>query len=150
MINKGAVKLNGNQIERLKDIVIYKGLGYFKDEEQLVKSIEKMGYVTLDTNRKYAQPTQKGIDYLIEKGLLKDEKGELDKMEKYYDKNGVEIKAGMTLQHDDGETELVYETDNNDLGFNASNENHKGYVGVYRELYPLYQFNMNEWKVIKS
>ena len=45
---------------------------------------------------------------------------------KYFDKNGVEIKAGMTLLMSDGITELVYDTTdsngNPDLGINASNE----------------------------
>ena len=43
----------------------------------------------------------------------------------YVDKNGVEIKAGMTIQMADGSLELVYDTQdaygNADLGINASN-----------------------------
>lgn len=45
---------------------------------------------------------------------------------KYFDKSGVEIKAGMTLLMSDGTHELVYETTdsdgNPDLGISASNE----------------------------
>ena len=44
----------------------------------------------------------------------------------YFDKNGVEIKGGMTLRMADGSEELVYDTTdaygNPDLGINASNE----------------------------
>ena len=51
----------------------------------------------------------------------------------YFDKNGVEIKAGMTIRMEDGSLELVYDpTDsygNPDLGINASNEE-------YLELHP--------------
>jgi hypothetical protein len=63
--------MNQNQIKRLKELVIYKGLGYFKDEEPLVKGLERLGYVTLEADRKFARPTQKGIDYIIENGHLK-------------------------------------------------------------------------------
>lgn len=44
----------------------------------------------------------------------------------YFDKNGVEIRGGMTLRMADGSEELVYDTTdaygNPDLGINASNE----------------------------
>ena len=46
----------------------------------------------------------------------------------YFDKNGVEIKAGMTIRMEDGSLELVYDTTdsygNPDLGINASNEDY--------------------------
>lgn len=45
---------------------------------------------------------------------------------RYHDKNGVEIKGGMTTLMGDGSTELVYETTaaygTPALGINASNE----------------------------
>ena len=45
---------------------------------------------------------------------------------KYFDKNGIEIKAGMTLLMSNGAAELVYNTTdsdgNPDLGISASNE----------------------------
>jgi hypothetical protein len=69
-------------------------------------------------------------------------------MEKYFDKNGEEIKQGMTLVHDDGEREYVYPT-KDDLGFNASNENWIGFDELKREIYPLYQFNLKEWSIEK-
>ena len=51
----------------------------------------------------------------------------------YFDKNGVEIKAGMTIRMEDDSLELVYDTTdsygNPDLGINASNEE-------YLELHP--------------
>ena len=59
-----------NEIKRLKEIVIYNGLGYFKDEEKLVSGLEKLGYVTLDTKRRFARATQNGINFLIQGGYL--------------------------------------------------------------------------------
>ena len=70
-------------------------------------------------------------------------------MEKYYDKHGKEVKAGMTLQHEDGEKELVYQAED-DLGFNASNENYVGFNPLRRELYPLFQFDMSEWEIVQG
>jgi hypothetical protein len=71
-------------------------------------------------------------------------------MEKYYDKMGKEIFPNMILEHDDGEQQKVYATIDNDLGFNASNEEYEGFNELNRELYPLYQFNLKEWKIIKK
>ncbi len=75
-------------------------------------------------------------------------------MAKYYDKNGKEIVKGMVLQHDDGDKELVYECINEygelNLGFNASNENYVGFEGCNREIYPLHQFNLSEWKIVSE
>jgi hypothetical protein len=70
-------------------------------------------------------------------------------MEKYYDKNGKEIKAGMKIRHDDGEVELVYASED-DLGLNASNENYAGFNPLRREIYPLYQFSMKEWEIVEG
>jgi hypothetical protein len=63
--------MNQNEMKRLKEIVIYKGLGYFKDEEPLVNGLERLGYVTLEADRRFARPTQKGINKLIEMGGIK-------------------------------------------------------------------------------
>jgi hypothetical protein len=71
-------------------------------------------------------------------------------MEKYYDKMGKEIFPDMVLEHDDGEQQKVYGTIDNDLGFNASNEEYEGFNELNREIYPLYQFNLKEWKIIKK
>lgn len=71
-------------------------------------------------------------------------------MEKYFDKNGNEIKKGMYLKHDDGEISKVYASDDGDLGFNATNENWKGWDGFTREIYPLYQFRMREWEIVDA
>lgn len=62
--------MNQNEIKRLKEVVIYKGLGYFQNEYPLVAGLEEMGYIELDTNRRFATPTQKGIDFLVSKGYL--------------------------------------------------------------------------------
>lgn len=71
--------------------------------------------------------------------------------EKYYDKNGKEIKAGMTLKHDDGDIDKVFQADSGDLGFNASNEDWVGYIeGWNQKLYPLYQFNLKEWEIMEG
>lgn len=60
----------------------------------------------------------------------------------YYDKNGKEIKAGMVLVNDEGEEWEVCETASSsteepDLGFSCN---------IY-EAYPLWQFNLKEWKI---
>ena len=61
---------------------------------------------------------------------------------KYFDKNGIEIKAGMTLLMSNGTTELVYDTTdsdgNLDLGISASNEDFlRKHPGSCREYYSL-------------
>lgn len=72
---------------------------------------------------------------------------------KYTDKNGVEIKAGMTIQMADGSHELVYDTQdacgNADLGINASNEEYlERHPYASREYYSLCNFDMSEVEVI--
>lgn len=67
---------------------------------------------------------------------------------KYFDKNGIKIIEGMILIHEDGDKELVYKSDDGDLGFNASNENNIDVINSFkREIYPLYQFNLKEWRI---
>ena len=71
----------------------------------------------------------------------------------YFDKNGVEIKAGMTIRMEDGSHELVYDTTdsygNPDLGINASGE---GYLErnpcACREFYSLCNFDMRYTEVV--
>lgn len=74
--------------------------------------------------------------------------------QKYFDKNGEEILAGMTLKHEDGTTDFVYscedENGKKDLGFNASNEAWLERTGRNREIYPLYQFNLKEYEIVKG
>ena len=65
----------------------------------------------------------------------------------YFDKNGVEIKAGMTIRMEDGSLELVYDTTdsygNPDLGINASNEDYlELHPFASREFYSLCNFDM--------
>jgi hypothetical protein len=67
-------------------------------------------------------------------------------MEQYFDVNGHEIKAGMTLVHDDGDESIVYSSDD-DLGLNASNEEHLSFSEFKRLIYPLYQFNLKEFRI---
>jgi hypothetical protein len=62
--------MNQNEIKRLKEIVIYKGLGFFKEDMPMINNLEKMGFITID-NRQFARPTQKGINKLFEMGVLK-------------------------------------------------------------------------------
>ena len=71
-------------------------------------------------------------------------------MDKYFDKHGEEIKAGMKIRHDDGDIERIYTTEDDDLGVNASNEAWLERHGGNRELYPLYQFDMKEWEIVKD
>ena len=73
---------------------------------------------------------------------------------KYFDKNGVEIKAGMYITMSDGSTELVYDTDdgygNPDLGINASNEAYlERHPYASRKYYSLSNFDMREVEVCK-
>lgn len=72
---------------------------------------------------------------------------------KYFDKNGVEIKAGMSLQMEDGSIELVYDTTdqygNPDLGINASNEEYlKRHPEADREFYSLCNFDTSKSEVL--
>ena len=66
-------------------------------------------------------------------------------MREYYDKHGERIKAGMTLRHDDGDTGEVSETvsgvdGDKDLGMSCNTW----------EAYPLWQFDLREWEIVKS
>lgn len=71
----------------------------------------------------------------------------------YFDKNGVEIKAGMTIRMEDGSLELVYDTidsyGNPDLGINASNEEYlERHPYASREYYSLCNFDMQKTEVL--
>ncbi len=71
----------------------------------------------------------------------------------YVDRNGVEIKAGMTLLMSNGTTELVYETTdsngNPDLGINASNEDFLcNHPDACREYYSLSNYEMRDIAII--
>lgn len=71
----------------------------------------------------------------------------------YVDRNGVEIKAGMTLLMSDGTTELVYDTTdsegNPDLGINASNEDFLcNHSDACREYYSLSNYEMRDVAII--
>lgn len=73
----------------------------------------------------------------------------------YFDKNSEEIHAGMTLRHDDGEEKKVYECGDEfgtaNLGFMASNPRFlKHHPDWPVEHYPLHQFNMKEWEIVKE
>lgn len=72
---------------------------------------------------------------------------------KYFDKNGIEIRAGMTLLKSDGTTELVYDTTdgdgNPDLGINASNEDFlRNHPDVHREFYSLSSIDLRNAEVL--
>ena len=71
----------------------------------------------------------------------------------YVDRNGVEIKAGMTLLMSNGTTELVYDTTdsngNPDLGINASNEDFLcNHPDACREYYSLTNYEMRDIAII--
>jgi hypothetical protein len=75
----------------------------------------------------------------------------------YYDKNGKEIKAGMSLRFSDGSVEQVYETQtpygNPDLGINASNEAYMRAHDIpeeYREYYPLSNFSKQDIEIAEA
>lgn len=75
-------------------------------------------------------------------------------MNRYKDKHGEEILAGMTIRHDNGETELVYDTTDgygdDDLGVLATNP---AYAELHPfhglEFYSLSNFDMREWEIVK-
>ena len=71
----------------------------------------------------------------------------------YVDRNGVEIKAGMTLLMSDGTTELVYDTTdgdgNPDLGINASNEDFlRNHPDAHKEYYSLGSIDLRNAEVL--
>ena len=71
----------------------------------------------------------------------------------YVDRNGVEIKAGMTLLMSDGTTELVYDTTdsdgNPDLGINASNEDFlRNHPDARKEYYSLGSIDLRNAEVL--
>lgn len=67
----------------------------------------------------------------------------------YFDKNGNQIFAGMTMRHNDGELNRVYECGDGDLGFPANNpkfvERHPNW---HEEFYSLQQYNLKEWEIV--
>ena len=70
----------------------------------------------------------------------------------YSDKNGNEIKAGMTIRIEDGSLELVYATEDGygdpDLGINATNKDFLKYHPNWeREFYSLSMFNLEEAEI---
>jgi len=71
----------------------------------------------------------------------------------YVDRNGVEIKAGMTLLMSDGTTELAYDTTdsdgNPDLGINASNEDFlRNHPDARKEYYSLGNIDLRNAEVL--
>ena len=66
-----------------------------------------------------------------------------DIMRKYFDKHGKEIRAGMTLRHDGGETWEVAETTSS-----LDGEKDLGMVCNPWEAYPLWSFDLSEWEIL--
>lgn len=80
---------------------------------------------------------------------------ETNRKTQYFDKNGEEILAGMTLRHNDGEEKKVYECGDEfgtaSLGFMATNPDFlKLHPDWPVEYYPLHQFNLSEWVIAKE
>ena len=72
---------------------------------------------------------------------------------KYFDKNGVEIKAGIILLMSDVITALVYDTTdsngNHDLGINASNEDFlRNHPDAHKEYYSLGSIDLRNAEVL--
>lgn len=61
---------------------------------------------------------------------------------KFYDKNGRLIEEGDTIRHDNGDVETIIKA--TVLGVNASKRS------TGSETYPLTEFNLKEWEVIKE
>ena len=73
----------------------------------------------------------------------------------YFDKTGKEIYAGMVIQHDNGDIEMVYDTidydGDNDLGIQATSKAYlKYHPNCEIEYYSLAAFNMNEWLIVQE
>lgn len=68
----------------------------------------------------------------------------------YRDKYGNKIEKGDTIKYlENGTGHIVYENaDRDDLGLNATNPNCK-FVNQ-RLIYPLYQFDLDEWVIVKK
>jgi len=72
----------------------------------------------------------------------------------YHDKRGREILAGMTIRHDNGDSEKVYATTDafgdDDLGVMATNP---AYAALHPdcdiEYYSLSNFRMSEWEIME-
>ena len=80
---------------------------------------------------------------------------ETERKNLYFDKNREEIQAGMTLRGPSGELETVYECGdelgNINLGFMATNPQFLKYHPDWPvEYYPLYQFELDEWEIVKE
>ena len=87
-----------------------------------------------------------GFDLLIKDGEIR---RNFRMANEYFDKNGDLIEEGMILMHDDGDLSLVYKSDDNDLGFNATNKNYKyNTPGWSIQLYPLSSFCLKEWVIV--
>ena len=87
--------------------------------------------------------------------FVENKKKEGNQQMKYLDKNGNEIKAGMTILMEDGSTETVYETvdeyGRHDLGINASNEVYlQRHPDEDREYYPLSNFNTQRIEICQT
>lgn len=72
---------------------------------------------------------------------------------RYFDKNGKEIQAGMIIRHKNGKEDKVYECGDEfgtaNLGFMASNPEFLKYHPDWPlEYYPLSNFNLSEWEVV--
>ena len=73
----------------------------------------------------------------------------------YKDKNGNLIEKGDVIRcivpgmHE--KDELVYANSyEDDLGINASNEKFPGFDPLFRKIYSLSQFDLNEWEIVKK
>lgn len=98
---------------------------------------------------------EKAFSELVYEALIENEnqtKISEDEGVHYFDKNGNEIKAGMTIRMEDGSLELVYATEdqygNPNLGINATNEEFLKYHPDWaREYYSLSMFDMGKVEI---
>ena len=72
----------------------------------------------------------------------------------YQDKHGKDILAGMTIRHDNGDTEEVVATvdayGNDDLGVMATNPAYAArHPDCDIEYYSLSNFRMSEWEIVE-
>ena len=73
----------------------------------------------------------------------------------FTDKHGTPIQAGMTIRHDNGDTEKVYATTtasgDESLGVMATNPAYlKRHPDCEIEYYDLSNFNLKEWEIVQE
>ena len=68
---------------------------------------------------------------------------------RYFDKNGKEIIKGSTVRYGDGRTEIVYETEDGELGVDATNPKWIANGRAFPCEYGIFPFNKAETEMVE-